>query len=438
MSTVGVLPSCQVVFNSPPTPTTAVHVYSSDRLVSASTNHQSHLSPTLPPPPVTSHHSHNAFQPTHTHLEQVSPPTSGKEEELLQKLNRGEEVASHELGEEEGGLSLQDKKASSLLQRAHQLEEEVRRMKEERWKQVTEMSRRDRIIEELRAELNQHRTQSQHKEHREREEHTTCAFWQVEPHEVEIRDDKVLGTGAWGKVCEGYFRGQRVAVKCVHAHIVDPKTHARIFREINTMAQMRHPHLVLFVAAILDDRSGPKIITEILDLSLRSAYENQRLKERHKLPVFCDIAAAMNYLHCQHDPIIHRDLSTGNVLLEAMAGDVWKAKVSDFGSANLVRDASTPGEGSVVYTAPEAFPIPPNSHSPKPSQTTKIDVYSYGVLLCEVVLARFPDPDLFADMVEEVDRLWPAMCGLIRYCIKTNPQRRPSMADIITQLASLQ
>ena len=101
------------------------------------------------------------------------------------------------------------------------------------------------------------------------------------------------------------------------------------------MAQVHHPNLVLFIAALLDDVSSPKIITEILDTSLRSAYEEDQLGS-NKPRIFHDVAATMNYLHSQREPIIHRDLSTPNVLLEAMAWDVWKAKVSDFGSANLV------------------------------------------------------------------------------------------------------
>ena len=217
-------------------------------------------------------------------------------------------------------------------------------------------------------------------------------FWHVSRQELQIKEERVLGRGAWGVVCEGYFRAQRVAIKCVYPDILLPHTHDRIHREISTMAQVRHPNLVLFIAAVLEDRSGPKIITEILDTSLRSAYEEDRLGS-NKPRIFHDVAAAMHYLHSQREPIIHRDLSTANVLLEAMAGEVWKAKVGDFGSANLVRLATTPGEGAIVYTAPEAFLQPPRSRIPRPTQTTKIDVYSYGVLLCEVILAQFPDSD---------------------------------------------
>jgi len=102
------------------------------------------------------------------------------------------------------------------------------------------------------------------------------------------------------------------------------------------MAQVRHPNLVLFIAAVLNDRTGPMIITEILDTNLRTAYEENRLGS-NKVRIFQEIASALNYLHLHREPIIHRDVSTPNVLLQTVANNVWKAKLSDFGSANLVR-----------------------------------------------------------------------------------------------------
>ena len=52
------------------------------------------------------------------------------------------------------------------------------------------------------------------------------------------------------------------------------------------------------------------------------------------------------------------------MLLEAVANNVWRTKLSDFGAANLVQFATTPGEGAIIYTAPEAFPQHPSSHMP--------------------------------------------------------------------------
>ena len=162
----------------------------------------------------------------------------------------------------------------------------------------------------------------------------------------------------------------------------------RIRREIRNMAQIRHPNLVLFIAAVLSEQTGPMIVTELLDTSLRTAYEDKHIGT-NKRKIFEDVSLALVYLHCQREPIIHRDVSSANVLLISQPNDTWLAKLSDFGSANLARYATTPGEGAIVYTTPEAYPLPPTSLTPPPPQTTKIDVYSFGVLVCEVVTGVF-------------------------------------------------
>ena len=176
------------------------------------------------------------------------------------------------------------------------------------------------------------------------------------------------------------------------------------------------------------------IITELLDVNLRKAYE--RKLGFNKLSIFQDVARALNYLHERHDPIIHRDISAPNVLLEALPNGTWKGKVSDLGSANLAKLAHTLAEGAIIYAAPETLPqlAHHDPHSPPPPQTTKIDVYSYGILLCEVVTSRFPDPAQYHDMLGQVQREWPFMHDLILSCTKYNPVERPTMTMVLTKL----
>ena len=262
-------------------------------------------------------------------------------------------------------------------------------------------------------------------------------FWQVSPEEVAIREDQVLGRGAWGYVAKGTFRGTAVAVKRVWPEILEQTTLDRIRREIRTMAQIRHPNLVLFIAAVLNEQTGPMIVTEILDIALRQAYQANRVGA-NKRRIFQDVSSALVYLHQQREPIIHRDVSSANVLLISSPKDTWLAKLSDFGSANLARYATTPGEGAILYTAPEAYPHPPTSPTPPPPQTTKIDVYSFGVLACEVITRVFPESDKFAGLMEAVGRNWPQIHQLISSCVSHSPQDRPTMVTILTQLQQLE
>ena len=255
-------------------------------------------------------------------------------------------------------------------------------------------------------------------------------FWEVPREEVTLNMQKMLGSGGWGFVVEGTFHGQTVAIKSLHNLIREPEFVAVIRREIGIMAQIRHPNLVLLIAAVMDGKSpGPLIITELLDTSLREAYELNRLEGSSKLSIYRDVACALNYLHLHHHgPIIHRDVSSANVLLEAKPNNQWKAKLSDFGSAKLAREATTTGPGAPVYAAPEV-----RTQTGIP-QSAKVDVYSYGILLCEVTVGRFPTETRFPDMLQTIKETWSFMHTLITTCIQEHPDNRPTMASILSDI----
>ena len=143
------------------------------------------------------------------------------------------------------------------------------------------------------------------------------------------------------------------------------------------------------------------IITEIMDISLRGAYEKKQLSPVPVsicLSIMRDVAVGLNYLHCLPDPIIHRDVSSANVLLESKGPRKWKTKISDFGSAKLARSAVTKAAGAEVYSAPESFQTVMDFEEKK--QTPKMDVYSYGILLCEVMTCQFPERQVFREMLQ--------------------------------------
>ncbi len=93
------------------------------------------------------------------------------------------------------------------------------------------------------------------------------------------------------------------------------------------------------------------------------------------------------------------------------------------------------GEGAIIYAAPETIPsLIYDTQSPAVPQTTKIDVYSYGVLICEVSTSQFPDPEQYRSMMKQVKGQSPFVHGLIVSCMKRSPSDRPVMAQIITDL----
>ena len=257
---------------------------------------------------------------------------------------------------------------------------------------------------------------------------TDISFWVVGHNEVRSTG-QVLGEGAWGKVVVGSFRGQDVAMKQLHSILSSSDYYRDLFhREISLMAKVRHPNLLLFMAAVLDSPSNtPIIITELMDTNLRKAYHNAQLTNNGvRLSIMRDVSSALNYLHLQPNPIIHRDVSSANVLLLALPNNKWRGKLSDFGSANLVQHASTPGPGAAIYTAPEVFR--------GEQQSTKMDTFSFGKLLCEVFNNRLPDPGAFPSMLQSMAKDWLLMHQLISSCVQQDPNKRPAMSYIVDQL----
>ena len=247
-------------------------------------------------------------------------------------------------------------------------------------------------------------------------------FWVVNREEIKLTDQE-LGRGGWAVVRVAKFRGLRVAAKCLHTLIVSDYNRQLFVREMSIAARVRHPNMVQFIGAMMEGE--PIILTELMSTSLRAVLERRPFNPAQITSISLDVARALNYLHLMHpDPIIHRDISSANILLEPGPSNSWRAKVSDYGSANFLQQLRTAGPGNPTYAAPEAN-IPSQ-------QSPKMDVYSYGVLLLEMCSRRFPNPEECEALLQRVQHA--TMMALIRQCMEREPMRRPTMSDIIGQL----
>ena len=245
-----------------------------------------------------------------------------------------------------------------------------------------------------------------------------------------------IAPGAYGIVHKGKYRGYQVAIKEPHPLILDESTIDSLRREVGCMATVHHPNLVTFIGAVFDDQPIPMIILELMDMNLRSKYNEVSLSKSQTLKIFQDIAYALHYLHEFREPIIHRDLSAPNVLLKSLPHGQYIAKVSDFGSANLVKLSKTSAPGAIIYSAPEMFPSSVATVQRK-KQTVKIDTFSYGILLCEVIIRKQPDLDKRPEMLREAEWKWRDMHKLIMNCIEEEPTERPAMSQILTTLREI-
>ena len=251
--------------------------------------------------------------------------------------------------------------------------------------------------------------------------------WVIQREEVTITQD-TLGKGGWGEVKVGVFRGTKVAVKSIYQAIRSQHYMELFAREMDIASRIRHPNLLQFIGATRE--GNLLIVTEIMPTSLRTELEKNQLLRAQVIAIAIHIVSALNYLHMWRPrPILHRDVSSANVLLEPLDRYQYKAKLSDYGSVNLQENVQTTNPGSPVYSAPEADT--PAQHSPA------MDIFSFAILLVEMTIRRFPSdtPHEREAQIREVK--WSNIRSLITRCTVTNPNDRPNTNNVLAELRDM-
>ena len=258
--------------------------------------------------------------------------------------------------------------------RLQQLQSEVsilRRQREEQCQEVAEMCRQKASVETRLRQMEQQllwerdRVEAQNQRLREMEQklaqtEKSSYDWIISRNEVQVTD-KRLGSGGWGTVYEGRYCGCAVAVKRIHEEIASPYRLKIFQREIDMASKCRHPCLLQFIGAIIDE-DCPLLVTELMETSLRRLLNQRSLSIGAVSIISLDVARALNYLHQKRPaPMIHRDINSANVLLWRKAEREtgiqeaqWRGKVSDYGTAKFVEQVMTQAPGCLAYSAPEA------------------------------------------------------------------------------------
>ena len=323
-----------------------------------------------------------------------------RERQLQQGQERERQLQSRERESQERERQLQRQ-----VEGGQQREQDLQRQLQERERQLEE---REREFQERERQL-------------EEQIQVAESSWVVNRREITMTE-VVLGKGGWGEVKVAGFRGLKVAAKCLYEVIISPYNIGTFSREMNIASKIRHPNLLQFIGATTE--GNPIILTELMPTSLRKELETGGLAYPAILSISLDVACALNYLHLfKPHPILHRDVSSANVLLQRTEG-TWKAKVSDYGTVSLQPLAKTSNPGNPVYSAPESFN--PNQHSPA------MDVFSYGVLLIEMVVCQFPDVGKRVAQIKAIKR--PTLKNLIERCLIQSYKDRPTMSNIIKEL----
>ena len=256
-----------------------------------------------------------------------------------------------------------------------------------------------------------------------------CLPWEINGEDIELTEN-VMGIGGWAEVRVAQLK---VAAKTLHRQLAYDY-HRKLFqREMAVAARVSHPNLLRFYGAKME--GGMTILSELMPTSLRDKLElghmhpKERFSKKHLLSIAVDVTSALNYLHHFFpDPLIHRDLSSANVLLKPTSNEGWLAKVSDYGSANFQQQLNTQNPGSPVYSAPE-------SHDPS-LQSPKMDIYSFGVLLVEMFTFEFPASDQRSRLITLIR--FPQLVKLIKQCLNEDQYLRPTAAQVVDILQVLQ
>ncbi|XP_038991519.1 serine/threonine-protein kinase EDR1-like [Hibiscus syriacus] len=264
--------------------------------------------------------------------------------------------------------------------------------------------------------------------------------WEIPWEDLQVGER--IGIGSYGEVYRADWNGTEVAVKKFLDQDFSGDAVVQFKCEVEIMLRLRHPNVVLFMGAVTRSPHF-SILTEFLPRG--SLYKilhrsNPQLDEKRRMRMALDVAKGMNYLHTIHPTIVHRDLKTPNLLVDKN----WVVKVCDFGLSRMKHHtflSSKSTAGTPQWMAPEVVRNEPANE--------KCDVYSFGVILWELVTLRVPWKGLNPMQVvgavgfqnrrleipEDID---PIVAHIIRECWQTEPHLRPSFAQLVSRLRRLQ
>ncbi|XP_072077100.1 uncharacterized protein [Arachis hypogaea] len=264
-----------------------------------------------------------------------------------------------------------------------------------------------------------------------------------------------IGTGAYGSVYKAQLpSGKTVALKKLHKTESENASFYKSFcNEVEVLTEIRHRNIIRLYGYCLHNRCM-FLVYEYLErgslyYNLADEIEAQELKWSKRVNIIKGTAYALAHMHhhCP-SPIVHRDVSSNNVLLNSEL----EACVSDFGTARLLDPDSSNQTllvGTYGYVAPElAYTM---------SVTTKCDVYSFGVVALETMMGhhpgefmsamskpstqqllvkdvldpRIPLPNSRKDMQHVVHVIKLALA-----CLSPDPKSRPSMQDVANELSA--
>ncbi|CAF2207813.1 uncharacterized protein LOC106354792 [Brassica napus] len=265
----------------------------------------------------------------------------------------------------------------------------------------------------------------------------------------DLEELKELGSGTFGMVYHGKWRGSDVAIKRIKKNCFAGRSSEQerltgeFWGEAEILSKLHHPNVVAFYGVVKDGPGGTMAtVTEyMVDGSLRHVLvrKDRHLDRRKRLLIAMDAAFGMEYLHSKNT--VHFDLKCDNLLVNLKDPSRPICKVGDFGLSKIKRNTLVSGgvRGTLPWMAPELL----NGSSSKVSE--KVDVFSFGIVLWEILTGEEPYGTMhygaiIGGIVNNTLRpTIPAFCDdewrtLMEECWAPNPMARPSFTEIAGRL----
>lgn len=238
--------------------------------------------------------------------------------------------------------------------------------------------------------------------------------------ERKVVTTRKVGGSSSGYLWLGHYLDQPVIVKRFFMYQEEV---ARLSNEIKDMARLQHPKIARFIGCTWTSEKDLGAVSEYVDGgTLRSLLEKSTVElnwAKEKIAIAIDIAEALAYMHSLSPVVLHNDLKSHNVLLDAS----MEAKLSNFGLGRHHMHPVIINFSVIPWTAPEVFRGEGNNYS------ARSDVYSLGALLSELDTREVPFKK------ERSDRSAPPARHVVDIALnKLHPSFTPDCPDVILQI----
>lgn len=260
-----------------------------------------------------------------------------------------------------------------------------------------------------------------------------------------------IGSGGFGEVFRGTWRGTPVAVKRMFplpAGMVSGTTETAgnaaadllnaFGHETSIMQRLRHPNIVTLMGVSATRAGDLCIVTELMTRgSIFDIIHNGsgKLSPYVAAHVGTHTCRGMAYMHGFTPVVMHRDLKSSNLLVD----DHWTVKCADFGLSREVYSVATTRVGSVQWAAPEILR--------GEEYTASCDVYSFGVCMWECLAGKIPHSGLTPVAVVtavglrglelDLNEVPEAFRQTLRLCLKAVPAQRPPFTDLVAAFTAI-